>query len=133
VAEEKHWGDEGVGIEEISDEEREALMQQAGPIGENARLAWQDYLREHPEEDVAREEETTRQAEMGQTASTVTVTAAGAEESASGEASALCRAEAERRASAMGLEVRDFGTAGDWRLYDPATGRQVAKSKLAGA
>lgn len=40
------------------------------------------------------------------------------------------REQAERKASLRDLEIRSYGTAGDWRVFDPKTGRQVAKRAL---
>lgn len=149
---EKHWGDEGVTIDEISDDEREVLLVQAGPVGEQARLAWQAYQDDRPkaEEAHAVERERVRLQEMGQIP---TEPAEAVEEdldeedededeeeaeatdadAATDPASDPERALAERQAAVLHLQIRDFGTAGDWRLYDPATGRQVAKSVLATA
>ena len=40
------------------------------------------------------------------------------------------RAEAEKAAKARGLEIRDWGTEGAWRVFEAKTGRMVAKSAL---
>jgi hypothetical protein len=40
------------------------------------------------------------------------------------------REQAEQKASLRDLEIRSYGTAGDWRVFDPKTGRQVAKRAL---
>jgi len=40
------------------------------------------------------------------------------------------RAVAEKKALERGLEIRDFGTAGDWRVYDPKTGKMASKQRL---
>lgn len=166
----KHWP--AAPIEELDDQEREMLLQQAGPTGEMARHAWQQYQereeREHGpgtsrggDEPQAVAREAQRLQEMGQVArergSTPTdpktpmtpggsVIAPGAggpeatktpldepvEDEAAETGSGTERERAEKRAGELGLEVRDYGTAGDWRVYDPATGRQVAKSTVLG-
>lgn len=164
-----HWPD--VPINEVPDAEREALLNQAGPVGESARLAWNAYQEREGaapggEDASAVARERTRLSEMGQappedaqavkaqaavgprvtTPTTEAVEAgthgpgaSGAGEGASGmpgasgasdAGSSYSRADADQRAAQRGLEVRDYGTSGDWRVYDPATGRQVAKSKL---
>lgn len=155
---EKHWGDEGVGIEEIPDDEREALLQQAGPAGEQARMAWQRYQEEQGQEKgdepAAIAKERQRLTELGQippedaealkaqapVGAPIETDATRAAEAGAGEAGegALAeageanaeRAEAERKASERGLEIRDYGTNGEWRVYDPATGRMVSRSLL---
>lgn len=137
--EELHWPD--VPINEVPDDEREALLAQAGPVGEQARLAWNAYQADNPEGDdpaaVARERQ--RLAEMGmappeEATGTGTGTATAEidtpEEEAAETGTQTERQAAEAKAAERGLEIRDFGTAGDWRVYDPATGRQVAKSRL---
>lgn len=191
VEEEKHWPD--APIEELEDDEREALLKQAGPTGEMARHAWQQYQeREEREQGVeephAVEAEQRRLQEMGQTGGsptdpnspmtgggTVTTPGAGGtgaggvsgtsemggttgtgtttgpantvnatsttgpaagevidtpEEAAAETGTQTERQQAEARAAELGLEIRDAGSAGDWRVYDPKTGRQVAKSTV---
>ena len=170
---ELHWPD--IPINEVPDDEREALMQQAGPVGEQARLAWNAYqenqqtgdedpasvarerqrlaeLGQAPPEDAQavraqaaqgpRVETPTTQAAQastqgrppGQSGAVAAGTAEGAgmaEEDEAAETGAKAeRADAEKKAKKLGLEVRDFGTSGDWRLYDPETGRQVSKARL---
>ena len=49
---------------------------------------------------------------------------------APGTASLGDRAVAEQKARDRGLEIRDFGTSGDWRVFDPATGKMVSKLRL---
>lgn len=153
---EKHWGDEGVTIDQIPDDEREVLLQQAGPMGEQARMAWQEHQRGQPQVDdaasIARERQRLtelgqappedadalrEQAPIGQEVETEATRAAEASAGPAGEGALVeggeekeARAEAERKASERGLEIRDYGTSGDWRVYDPKTGRQVAKSLL---
>jgi len=135
--EELHWPD--LPINEVPEDELAVLLKQAGPVGEQARLAWESYKANNPdvEDPAAIERERQRLAELGQTppedeASAPEASTADAEamDAATTSTSPMSRAEAEQRAGALGLEVRDFGTAGDWRLYDKATGRQVAKSRL---
>lgn len=148
MPEEKHWPD--APIEEIDADEREALLKQAGPVGENARMAWKAYQDEHPDREnpttIARER--TRLADMGQLPPEEGVAAEAAvkgepapEPPAAAGAGAGDievdapgtgddRAQAEAKAAKLGLEIRDYGTAGEWRVYDPATGRMVAKSRL---
>ena len=154
--EERHWPD--LPINEVPDDEREALLQQAGPVGEQARLAWNAYQAEHPQGDdpAAIAKERQRLTEMGQTppedaealaqqsptgpeVSTPSTQAAQASTPAPGSAGApeevdtpeeeeaetgaqTEREEAEAKAAERGLEIRDFGTSGDWRVYDPKTG-----------
>jgi hypothetical protein len=208
VEEEKHWPD--AAIEDLEDDEREMLLRQAGPTGEMARHAWQQYQEREEreggvEEPHAVEAEQRRLQEMGQTAGsptdpnapmtgggTVTTPGAGGtgaggvsgtsemggtaggtntsttgtntpapststpsttgpantvnttstsgpaagevidtpEEEAAETGTQTERQQAEARAAELGLEVRDAGSAGDWRVYDPKTGRQVAKSTV---
>lgn len=138
-----HWPD--VPINEVPAAEREALMAQAGPVGESARLAWNAYQEGNPsgEDDASVARERTRLADLGQAppaepaapkATATTKAPEGAQVGpgvgAPAEDGNYSRAEAEKRAKARGLEVRDFGTGGDWRVYDTATGRQVSKTKL---
>jgi hypothetical protein len=85
--------------------EAERLHPSSNPAQEGQRLAEGDEEDEEEEVDTPEEEE----AETGEPTE---------------------REQAETKAAARGLEVRDYGTAGDWRVYDPATGRQVAKSRL---
>jgi len=216
---ERHWPD--IPINEVPDDEREALLHQAGPVGEQARLAWNAYQEnQNPTDDedaaaVARER--TRLSEMGMAppedagalraqaargprveTPTTRVAEAGTHGRPPGQSGAVAagtaegatpgsrvpnppspissaqaervsppedddrarqveearhraaaqperdrqmdedaetgdkaeRAAAEKKAKAKGLEIRDFGTAGDWRVYDPKSGRQVARDKL---
>jgi hypothetical protein len=153
---ERHWGDAGVEIWEIDDQERAALMAQAGPVGEAARQAWQQYLEQRQREEalgraptseevpeererlarrgglpqaVAAEARAGRQAAGIQEATEAAVAEAEADEGdVEGEEDE--RAEAERLAAERGLEIRDYGTAGEWRVYDPRTGRMVSRSAL---
>jgi hypothetical protein len=158
---ERHWGDAGVEIWEIDDQERQALMAQAGPVGEAARQAWQQYLEQRQREEalgrsptseevpeererlarrgglpqaVAAEARAGRQAAGIQEATEAAVAEAEEGEADEGEADEGDvedeRAEAERLAAERGLEIRDYGTAGEWRVYDPRTGRMVSRSAL---
>lgn len=166
--EEPHWPD--APIEDIPAEEREALLKQAGPPGEMARVAWQRYQDEHRDrgdEPNAVMREQTRLQEMGapvgenygpvhdtddavraeqhsaarqaMSPEQAVKTPIGQErvehvpgqDQGNGESgSAQDRADAEAKAKKLSLEIRDYGAAGEWRVYDPATGRQVAKSRL---
>jgi hypothetical protein len=136
-------------VQDLDPEEREELLKQAGPVGEAVRMAWIAYqasqaaagqgepvtvppslmtaAQPHPE------------AEGGEPDPPEVVRAApeapidqgvDTEEEDDETGTESDRQAAERKAAERGLEVRDFGTAGDWRVYDPNTGRQVAKSAL---
>jgi hypothetical protein len=166
---EPHWPD--APIEEIPAEEREALLKQAGPPGEMARVAWARYQEEqrddrgdepaavmkeqtrlqemgapvgenygpvHDQGDVVRAEQhsAVRQAMSPEQAVKTPIGqehVPGQADQGSGQnetGSAQDRADAEKKAKKLNLEIRDYGAAGEWRVYDPATGRQVARSRL---
>lgn len=146
--EELHWPD--VPINELDDGEREALLQQAGPVGEQARLAWNAYQAENPEGDdpaaVAKERQRLtelgqvppedagalrEQAPSGPPQATPSTAAADASAGGGGDTgSASERADAEKKAAKRGLEIRDYGTEGQWRVYDAKTGRMVSRAVL---
>jgi hypothetical protein len=149
-------------IQDLDDDEREALLNQAGPTGEAARQAWNQYQEDQerttqptgqavieererlveegtippePEAEEADEEaeegeegeEEGEAGEMGEAEAEM----AGAVREEHPEASGPSdRAEAERKAAERGYTIRDWGTSGDWRVIDPKTGRQVARSAL---
>jgi hypothetical protein len=157
----KHWPD--YPINEIDAEEREMLLQQAGVVGENARMAWEAYQREEQGQDGDEPQgvmkEQVRLQEMGQPAPPApprtgdpevdrgsyptgplggTLPDSETDEVEEGDAQGAAaetggedeRKQAEAKAKDRGLEIRDYGTTGEWRVYDPSTGRQVAKSRL---
>ena len=155
----KHWGDPGVTIDMVPPEEHEVYMKQAGPVGKAYRTEWERYQNEERQargdEPNAVARERTRLEERGEVPPADVPPGpddpGGAKDMAAAEAevdddeddeddeleapeaetgSQTEREKAEASAKRLGLEVRDYGTAGDWRVYDPATGRQVAKSTV---
>src|SRR5262245_3083380 len=112
-------------------------------MGENARMEWQAYQErekaERGDEPQAVERETQRLQEMGLAGAGTSGSAPPAppevdtpEEETAETGTPTDRERAEARAAELGLEVRAYGDAGDWRVYDPKTGRQVAKSTVLG-
>ena len=143
----QHWPD--VRIEDVDDAERAALLRQAGPAGEQARVQWQQY--QESQQRTASPDPSSVRDELERLWHAPTAAPAGppvvegedegededdepdevsdVEIVADDDAPDPERAEAERKAAALGLEVRDWGEDA-WRVYDPKTGKLVAKSRL---
>jgi len=140
--EEAHWPQ--VPIEDVSDEERKGLLLQAGPAGEAARVQWQQYQEARQRATVVSgpiAEEYQRLAEAGEippssaTAAPETDEEGEDEEDEEGQEDDeedMVRALAQQKAEALGYEIRDWGSQGEWRVYDPKTGRLVSKAVLEG-
>lgn len=143
--EEAHWPQ--VPIEDVSDEERKGLLLQAGPAGEAARVQWQQYQEARQRATVVSgpiAEEYQRLAEAGEIPpSSATAAPETEEEGEEGEDEEdeegqeddeedMARALAQQKAEALGYEIRDWGSQGEWRVYDPKTGRLVSKAVLEG-
>src|SRR5215467_1781589 len=136
--EEAHWPQ--VPIEDVSDEERKGLLLQAGPAGEAARVQWQQYQEARQRATVVSgpiAEEYQRLAEAGEippssaTAAPETDEEGEDEEDEEGQEDDeedMVRALAQQKAEALGYEIRDWGSQGEWRVYDPKTGRLVSKA-----
>lgn len=123
-------------IQDIPEADRDALLQSGGPTGEMARLAWDEYRKTQGEAvasaptapSPATTEEAPQDPEQEAYVPMGASTSAAPAEGDTGAPSE--RQEAEAKAAERGLEIRDYGTAGEWRVYDTATGKQVAKSRL---